>query len=96
MGSLPRREPRLRQSPPCLETASVRKGRRVIVVGNSLPWGTEGSICRPDPTCKEVCCLPGAHIRDIARKVLGLFYSSDYCPLLIVQVGIDEIAQGSL
>ena len=91
-----RREPRLRQSPPCLETASVRKGRRGIVVGDSLLWGTEGSICRPDPTCREVCCLPGAHIRDIARKVLRLFYSSDYCPLLIVQVGSDEIAQGSL
>ena len=73
-----RRERRLRQSPPCLETASVRKGRRGIVVGDSLLWGTEGSICRPDPTCKEVCCLPGAHISDIARKVLGLVCSSDY------------------
>ena len=73
-----RREPRLRQSPPCLETASVRKGRRGIVVGDSLLWGMEGSICRPDPTCKEVCCLPGAHIRDIARKVLGLVCPSDY------------------
>ena len=66
-----RRERRLRQSPPCLETASLRKGRKGIVVGDSLLWGTEGSICRPDPTCREVCCLPGAHIRDIARKVLG-------------------------
>ena len=66
------------------------------MVSDSLLWGTEGSICRPDPTCKEVCCLPGAHIRDIARKVLGLVCFSDYCPLLIVQVGSDEIAQGSL
>ena len=91
-----RRERRLRQSPPCLEIVSVRKGRRGIVVGDSLLWGTEGSICRPDPTCKEVCCLPGAHIRDIARKVPGLVCSSDYCPLLTVHVGSDEIAQGSL
>ena len=53
-----RREPRLRPSPPCLETASVREGRRGIVVGDSLLWGMEGSICRPDPTCMEVCCLP--------------------------------------
>ena len=96
MGSLPRREPRLRQSPPCLETASVRKGRRGILVGDSLLWGMEGSICSPDPTSRELCCLPGAHIRDITRKVPGLVCSSDYCPLLIVQVGIDEIAQGSL
>ena len=66
------------------------------MVGDSLLWGTEDSICRPDPTCREVCCLPGAHIRDIARKVPGLVCSSDYCPLLIVQVGSDEIAQGSL
>ena len=84
MGSLPRREPRLWWPPPFLETASVRKGRRGTVVGDSLLWGTEGSICRPDLTCREVCCLPGAHIRDIARKVPGLVCSSDYCPLLIV------------
>ena len=76
--NLPRKERRLRQSPPCLEIVSVRKGRRGIVVGDSLLWGTEGSICRPDPTCREVCCLPGAHISDIARKVLGLVCSSDY------------------
>ena len=83
---LPGREPKLRQSPPCLEAASVRKGRRGIVVGDSLLWGMEGSICRPNPTCREVCCLPGAQggPRDIARKVLGLVCSSDYCPLLIV------------
>ena len=66
------------------------------MVGNSPLWGMEGPICRPDPTCREVCCLPGAHIRDITRKVPGLVCSSDYCPLLIVQVGSDEIAQGSL
>ena len=93
---LPRREPKLRQSPPCLETSSVREGRREIVVGDSLLRGMEGPICRPNPTCREVCCLPGAHIRDITRKVPGLVCSSDYCPLLIVQVGSDEIAQGSL
>ena len=96
MGSLPRREPRLRQSPPCLETASVRKGRRGIVVGDSLLWGTEGSICRPDPTCKEVCCLPGARVRDITRKLPKLVRSTDYFPLLIVQVGSDEIARKSI
>ena len=43
--NLLRREPRLRQSPPCLETASVRKGRRGIVVGDSLLRGMEGPIC---------------------------------------------------
>ena len=66
------------------------------MVGDSLLWAMEGSICRPDLTCREVCCLLGAHIRDIARKVPGLVCPSDYCPLLIVQVGSDEIAQGSL
>ena len=66
------------------------------MVADSLLWGMEGSICRPDPTCREVCCLPGAHIRDITRKVPGLVCSSDYCPLLIVQVGRDGIAQGRL
>ena len=96
MGSLPRREPRLRQSPPCLETASVRKGRRGIVVGDSLLWGTEGSICRPDPTCREVCCLPGAWVRDTSKNLSGLICPSDYYPLLIVQASNSKVTERSL
>ena len=76
--NLPRKEPRLRHSPPCLETASVREGRREIVVRDSLLWGMEGSICRPNPTCREVCCLPGTRVRDISRKLPSLIHPSDY------------------
>ena len=39
MEDLPKREPKVRWSPPRLETASVRKERRVVVVGNSLLRG---------------------------------------------------------
>jgi len=39
----------MRQSPPCLETASVRKDRKVVVVSESLLRGTDSSICRPNP-----------------------------------------------
>ena len=78
VGRLPPSVTKVRRSAPRLKTASSKKERRVIVVGDSLLRGTEGPICWPDPTCREVCCLPGAHIRDIARKVLGLVCSSDY------------------
>ena len=43
-----------------------------------------------------MCCLPGARVRDITRKIPKLVRSTDYFPLLIVQVGSDEIAQTSL
>ena len=66
------------------------------MVGDSLLRGTEGPICRPDPVRREVCCLPGARVRDITRKLPKLVRSSDYFPLLVVQVGSDEIAQTSL
>jgi len=82
---LPRRETRVMQSSPHLETAFVGKDRRVIV----FPFS--GPICRPDPTRREVCCLPGACIRDITKKLPGLVHSSDYYPLLIFQVSCIKI-----
>ena len=96
MEDLPRRKPKARQSPPRLQTSSVRKERRVVVMGDSLLRGTEGPICRPDPSHQEVCCLPGARVRDRTRKIPKLVRSTDYFPLLVVQVGSDEIAQTSL
>ena len=95
-GGPPVRLPRAKRSTPRLKTASARKDRRVVVIGDSLLRGTEGPICRPDPTRREVCCLPGARVRDIARKLPGLIGPSDYYPLLIVQAGSDEVAERSL
>ncbi len=60
VGGLPSSLSKVRRSAPCLKTASSRKERRVIVVGDSLLRGTEGPMCQPDPTRREVCCLPGA------------------------------------
>ena len=37
--NLPRKEPRLRWSPPCLEAASVRKHRKITVVADALLRG---------------------------------------------------------
>ena len=49
-----------------------------------------------DPTCREVCCLPGVRARDISGKLPGLIGPSGYHPLLIVQAGSDEVAEKSL
>jgi len=87
--------PRTRQSAPCIMTSSTEKQRRVIAIGHSLLRGTEGPICRPDLSHREVCCLPGAQVRDIARTLPGLVQPSDYYPLLVVQVGSDEVRDKS-
>jgi len=52
--------PRTSQSASCVTTASTKKKRRVIVIGDSLLRGMDSPICRPDPSHREVCCLPGA------------------------------------
>lgn len=65
------------------------------MVGDSLLRGTEAPICRPDQSHREVCCLPGTQVRDINRKLPKLVRSTDYFPLLIVQMGSDEMAQRS-
>jgi len=58
------------EGPPSLvTTSSTRRKRGVIVVGHSQLRGTEGPICWADPPLREVCCLPGARVKDIARKL---------------------------
>jgi len=95
-GEGPSRElPRTNRSAPRIMTAPVNKKRRVILIGDSLLKGTEGPICRPDPSHREVCCLPGARVRDVAKKLPGLVQPSDYYPLLVMQVDSDEIAERS-
>jgi len=73
----------------------MKEKRRVIVIGNSLLRGTEGLICPPDPSHREVCCLPGAQVRDIARKLPGLVRPFGYYPLLLVQIGSDKVRDNS-
>ena len=96
VGALPPSLPKVRRSAPRLKTASSKKERRVIVVGDSLLRGTEGPVCRRDPTRREVCCLPAARVRDISRKLPSLIRPSGYYPLLIVQASSNGIADRSL
>jgi len=72
---------------PYITTTSTRKKRRVIVVGDSLLKGTEGPICRTDPSHWEVCCLPGARVRHITRKLPSLVQ-----PITAFPCGWDEVA----
>ena len=59
-------------------------------MGDSLLGGTEGPTCGQDPSHREVCCVPGAKVRDVTERLPGLIQSSDYCPLLTLQAGSDE------
>ncbi|KGL92731.1 hypothetical protein N301_10736, partial [Charadrius vociferus] len=94
-GNPPRLEDSLRpsQTTTQIKTSSVKKKRRVIVMGDSILRGTEGPICRPDPLYREVCCLPGARVRDVKRKLPSLVRQSDYYPLLVFQIGSDDVVR---
>jgi len=60
--------------------------------GDSLLRGTEGPMCWADPPHKEFCCLPGAWVRDMTRKLPSLVQPLDYYPLLLFHVVGDEVA----
>ena len=79
--SVQERLPMASQSAPHFATMSVRKKIRAVIIGDSLLRGTEGLICHLDPSHREVCCLPGARVRDVARNITRLVKPSDYYPL---------------
>ncbi|TRZ16813.1 hypothetical protein HGM15179_010322 [Zosterops borbonicus] len=93
---LPSEPPFLDSSVRRISTSNTKKKRRAIVVGDSLLKGTEGPICRPDPSHREVCYLPGAWIKDITMRLPGLIQPTDCYPLLILQAGSDEIEKRSV
>lgn len=66
--------------------------RRVIVIGDPLLRGTEGSSMSPRRHT-EVCCLSGAWVRDVTGRLHRPVRPSDYCPLLIFQADSDEVAE---
>lgn len=90
-----RRLSRARQSTPHLKIASTKKERSIIVVGDSFLRRMQGCMYQPEPTHREVWCLPGARIRSITGKLPGLVHSSDYYPSLVIQVGNKEATERS-
>ena len=87
--------PKSNQSSLSIKTSSAKKIQQVTVISDSLLNGMEGPICRPDPLYREVCCLPGAKVKYVRKKLLSLVRPSDYHPLLF-QVGSDDIGRNSL
>ncbi|XP_073198747.1 uncharacterized protein [Lepidochelys kempii] len=77
-------------------TTTPKRRRRVVVVGDSLLQGTESSICRPDRENREVCCLPGAKIRDVTERLPRLIKPSDRYPFLLLHVGTNDTAKNDL
>ena len=85
-----------RRSTPCHKTASTKKERRVIVIGISLLRRMKILICWPDPNHRKVCCLPGAWIRVITRRLTSLVHSSYYYHLLIIPASSNEVTERRL
>lgn len=70
--------------------SSVKIERRVVVVGDLLLRGTKGPVCQPDPSHRDVCCLPRASIRDTSSRFPGVLWPTDYYSMLVVHVSSDE------
>ena len=93
--SVQERLPKASQSAPCFATTSVRRKRRAVIIGDSLLRGTKGPIFCLDPSHREVCCLPGAWVGDVARNISCLIKPSDYYPLLVFHIGNEEVGKRS-
>lgn len=63
-------------------------GRKKQWGGDSLLRGTQEPLCCSDRESWEVCCLLGAEVWDVKRLVK----STDFCPSLPLQVGINDTA----
>lgn len=68
--------PRVNQSSPYIMPVSIKRKRKVVV-GNSLLRDTEGPVCWPDPSHREVCCFHGPCFRAVTRKFPALLWPSD-------------------
>ena len=79
-----------------IKTSSAKKKQSLTVIGDALLKGAEGPIHRPEPLHRELCCLLGARVKDIRKKLPSLVRPSDYYPLLLFQVGSDGIGRTSL
>ena len=64
--------------------------------GDSLLRGTETSICHPGPLSREVCCLPGAQIRDVTERLPDFVRPTDYYLLLLFHVGTSDTAVSNM
>jgi len=68
----------------------------VITIGSSLQRGTEDPVCQLSLNCRQMCCLPGAQVRDIYRKLPSLIHPFYYYPLFTFQAGSNEVVDRSL
>lgn len=69
-------------------------------MGDSSRWLSferyRGTICRLHVFSWKVCCLPGAHIRDVTEKLPSFIQSTDYHLLLLFQMGTSDTVGRSL
>ena len=93
--SVQERLPKASQSDSRFTTVSVRKKRGAVVIGDSFLRGTKGLICCSDQSHREVCCLPGAWVRDVARNITHLVKPSDYYPLPVFHIGNKKVGKRS-
>lgn len=68
--------------------------------GETLQWVTpccEGqrTICRPDQPSRDVCCLGGARIQDVAQRLPKPVQPSDFYPLLLFHLSTNDAARGN-
>uniref|UniRef100_A0A803JI24 SGNH hydrolase-type esterase domain-containing protein n=1 Tax=Xenopus tropicalis TaxID=8364 RepID=A0A803JI24_XENTR len=74
--------------------SSARKGRQAIVVGDSIIRKVDRVICHKDPTCRTVCCLPGARVRHVVERVDKLLGGAGEDPAVLVHIGTNDKVRG--
>lgn len=73
-----------------LENGSQIKS--LLIVSNSLLRSPAGPICPPDREARDLCCLLGAKIHDVAKRAPQLAKSMDQYLLLLFHVDANDSA----
>ncbi|VEL31290.1 unnamed protein product [Protopolystoma xenopodis] len=73
---------------------SARKERQVLVIGDSIIRKVDRVICRKAPTCRTVCCLPGARVRHVVERVDRLLGGAGEDPAVLVHIGTNDKVRG--
>lgn len=77
-------------------TSPTKKRQQVIVVGDSLLRVMEVPICQTDLLLREVCCLSGAHIRDVTRRLPSHVQPKDYYLPIMFHMGTTDASRSTL
>ena len=76
------------------EDKNRRKGsQEVLILGDSRVRYLDRTFCEADRGKRMTCCLPGAGVQDVVKRVRGVVKGTGKEALVVVHVGVNDIGR---